>query len=257
MSNTGNENVGDASKEVMSWEDAIKAKAQQQQQQRQALAHGPKFISFRSGQLTVDKVAIPGNELDVIVLTFIGENAYYPGKYDSTVQAPPTCYAMFDNAADMAPMPDVTDKQNDICETCPNYQWGSDPAGGRGKACKTRYRIAMMPAPKQGATEADILSAEVRFAVLPVTSVKSFEQFATKAQQLFGRPIFGVVAKLSVRPDAKSQFLVDLQPIEVVFGPLLIPILARIDEAEREIRYSLANDDVEPAAPTKPAKPLK
>ena len=243
-----------ASTEVMSWEQAIQAKALEQSKQRGLMHTGPKFLSFKAGQLMVDKVTIPGNRLDVVVLTYIGENTYYKGKYDPTVTQTPVCYSVYAKAEDMWPSPSVKELQSDACHDCPKFQWGSDPMGGRGKACKTRYRIAIIPAPAQGATEAEVLGAELRFATIPVTSVKNFEQFMSKAELLFSRPMFGVVATLTVVPDAKSQYLVQLDAIEAVHGPLLLPILKRIEEAEKAITYDLGFDEEAEAEFVKPLK---
>jgi hypothetical protein len=247
------ETVAEQATEVMTWEDAIKAKALEQARQRGQMHTGPKFLSFKAGQLMVDKVAIPGNRLDVVVLTYIGENTYYKGKYDPTTTQTPVCYAIYNKAEDMWPSDAVKEKQSDACHDCPKFQWGSDPMGGRGKACKTRYRIAIIPAPDQGASEDHVMGAELRFATIPVTSVKNFEQFMSKAELLFSRPMFGVVAALTVIPDAKSQYLVQLDAIEAVHGPLLLPILKRIEEAEKAITYDLGFEEAEEA----PAKPLK
>jgi hypothetical protein len=239
-----------------SWEDAIKAKQAQQAAQRAALSTGPKFISFKGGHINVDKVVIPGDRLDVIVLTYLGENSFYKGKYDPTITQQPICWSAYATTDDMWPGESVKEQQADSCAECPKFAWGSDPLGGRGKACKTRYRVAVIPAPKEGATEMDILGAELRIATIPVTSVRNFDSFMSKAEMLFNRPMFGVIASLTIVPDAKSQYIVDFTPIEAVHGPLLIPILKRIEEAEKVISYDLDfdDDDAAPAAPTKPLK---
>lgn len=238
-----------------SWEDAIRAKALAQQQQRAELASGPKFISFSGGALQVDKVAIPGNRLDVIILTFAAENTWYKGKYNPEVVQTPECYAVYTSAESMLPSEQAANKQATSCKDCAKFKWGSDPLGGKGKACKERYRIAIIPAPESGVVdEAAILGAELRFATLPVTSVKNFDNFASKAQMLFNRPVFGVVAALSVVPDAKTQFTVNIDPIESVPGEQMLAVLKRIDEAEKEILYELSIDEETEAVPEKPLK---
>ena len=230
----------EASTEVqeVSWQDAIKAKAAEQASQRALLSVGPKFLSFKGGHFTVDKVVIPQNEIDVIVLTFIAENAYYKGKFDPTIQQQPICWAVYNSLNDMWPSDDVKEKQSDTCEDCPKYQWGSDPMGGRGKACKTRYRIALLPAPESQIPK-DILASELRMAVLPVTSGKGFDHFMSKCQLLFDRPIFGVISKLTVKPDEKSQYIVNLEPIEAIPDHMMGAVLKRIDDAEKAITYDM------------------
>jgi len=242
--------------QVTSWEEAYKAKAAQQSAQRAALSSGPKFLSFRSGILNVDKVPIPDNKLDVIVLTFIAENSYYKGKFDPIAIQTPLCYAVYNNLKDMWPSDDVQEKQADNCEECPRYQWNSDPLGGRGKACKTRYRIAVIP----GSIESvqDILGGELRYATLPVTSCKDFDTFASKCEMVMGRPMFGIVATLSVVPDTKVQYRVGLTPIQAVPVELMPAVLKRIEEAEKGITYDYAlMDDGAHLDAASVAKPLK
>ena len=240
---------------AMSWEDAVKAKAAQQDKQAALLASGPKFVSFKGGQLSIDKVVIPSAKLDVVVLTFIAENTYYVGKFDPTKTQMPVCYAVYNEISAMWPAADVTEMQNDDCETCPHYKWGSDPAGGRGKACKTRYRIAVIPAPDEESTINDILSSELRFATLPVTSSKNLEKFRAKAKLLYERPMFGVTATLSIKPDEKSLYLVTIEPTGLVPDELMLPLLKRIEDAEKLITYEYSMDEeVEPAKPEKKLK---
>ena len=243
---------------TLSWEDAVKAKAAQQDKQAALLASGPKFISFKGGQLSIDKVPIPSAKLEVVVLTFIAENTYYVGKFDPTKTQMPVCYAVYNELSAMWPAADVAEMQNEDCETCPHYQWGSDPAGGRGKACKTRYRIAVIPAPDEDSTINDILSSELRFATMPVTSSKNLEKFRSKAKLLYERPMFGVTATLAINPDEKSLYIVTLEPTGLVHNELMLPLLKRIEETEKLITYEYSMDEeVEPAKPAKPEKKLK
>jgi hypothetical protein len=227
-----------------SWEDVIKAKALEQAQQKAMLASGPKFVSFKGGQLTIDKVPIPKSALKVVVLTFIAENTYYKGKFDPTKTQMPLCYAVYRGPDEMWPnADDVKEAQADTCQECIHYQWGSDPMGGRGKACKTRYRIAMIPAPDENSTVADILGSELRFATIPVTSCKNFEQYVSRCELLYSRPMFGVIGELSVEPNEKTLYEVKLTAISAIHGPLLIPMMKRIEEAEKAITYDYSMDE--------------
>jgi hypothetical protein len=226
------------------WEAIVKAKAAQQAQQRAMLATSPAFVSFKGGHLSIDKVAIPGDKLNVVVLTFIAENTYYKGKYDPTKTQMPVCYAVYNNLNDMWPnAADVKEVQSDDCASCKHYQWGSDPAGGRGKACKTRYRIGLIPAFDADATDMDVLGSELRFATIPVTSCKSFEQFMSRCELLYGRPMFGLISELSVVPNEKTLYEVKFSPIAPIKGPLLQPIIKRVEEAEKAITYEYSLEE--------------
>jgi hypothetical protein len=226
------------------WNAVIKAKAAEQAKQRAMLATGPQFISFKGGHLSIDKVPIPGDKLDVVVLTFIAENTYYKGKFDATKTQMPVCYAVYNSHEDMWPnAADVKEVQSDDCASCRHYQWGSDPAGGRGKACKTRYRIGIIPAPSADATDEDVLSSELRFATIPVTSCKGFEQYMSRCELLHGRPMFGLVSEVAVTPNEKTLYEVKFTPVAPISGPMLQPIMKRIEEAEKNITYEYSLED--------------
>lgn len=235
---------------LISWEEAMAAKAAEQQKQKAMMSQGPKFLAFKGAQLLADDVPIPGNKTEVIVLCFAGENAWYPGRFDPTKPQTPACWSVYTDAANMIPNDNSKDMQHENCVDCPKYQWSSDPLGGRGKACKNRYRIAVIPATVSSAE--DVATAEMRLATLPVTSGPDFEKFMNEAQITFQRPIFGVTAELSVVADPKTQFKVFLKPIMPVPGSLILAVLDRIKVAEKEILYAFAAD-----TESEPAKKLK
>jgi hypothetical protein len=236
---------------VMDWQEAARIKQADQQARAAGLSQGNKFISFKSGVLSVDKQAAPNNELEVIVLTFCSEHAWYKGKFDPTTAQTPACWAVFNGPEGMMPNPLAKLKQADICSECPKFKWGSDPQGGRGKACKARHRLAVLPGSVNTIEEVEI--APVRFAVLPVTSASEFDKFMSECQMTLNRPIFGVVAKLKVVTDARTQFKVLISPVRPVHSDLMLSILGRINKAEIDIMYDYANFDEE----QEEAKPLK
>lgn len=246
--------VATQAQEVMSWEDAVKAKAAQQAAQQAAMSTSTKFISFSGGKLSYNKLPIPSNELEVIVLTFAGENAWYKGKFDPTQTQTPVCWSVYTEAGAMVPDSHCSEMQAENCVECPKFQWGSDPMGGRGKACKTRYRISVIPATVS--SNADVAGAELAFAVLPVTSCADFDRFMAACQMTLNRPIFGVVSKLYVVPDAKTQYKVHLEPVRPVSGELMLAVLKRVEDAEKAILYSFEDEDASSEAAEAP-KPLK
>jgi len=237
--------------EVQTWEQAVAAKAAQQNAQKAALSQKTAFISFRGGALSVDKLPIPGNQLDVIVLTFCGENTWYKGKFDPTQTQTPACWSVYTETGAMVPNEKALDMQAENCEECPKFKWGSDPQGGRGKACKSRYRVAVIPA--SVSTIGEVQGAELRFMTLPVTSGADFDRFMSTCQMVHNRPMFGVVSTLKVAPDVKTQYKVTLEPQRHVPGELMMAMLKRVEEAEKLIQYDYQSPEEEAA----PAKPLK
>ena len=253
MSEDKKDLVADQPKEMQDWELAMRAKQAAQEKMKASLKQGPSFISFRGGQLLVDKTPVPNGTLQVIVLTFAAENAFYKGRFDPDSPQNPKCWAVYKDITSMEPDPTCEEIQNSICEECPKFQWGSDPLGGRGKACKSRYRIAVIP---NALTYEEVLAAEMRMGVLPVTSTKAFEKFMSACQMLFNRPIFGVVTEIKVTPDVKTQFKVELTPIAAIDPSLIPAIIARSDSADNAIMYGYRGADEEEAA-VAPKKTLK
>jgi alpha-mannosidase len=108
--------------------------------------------------------------------------------------------------------------------------------------------------PGDVATAEEVNAAEIRFAVLPVTSTKDFATFMQTCQLKTNRPIFGVVSTLKCTPDAKSQFKVTLEPLRVVPDDLMLAILDRVNKAEEIIMYGYESFEEEAQAPAKPLK---
>ena len=170
-------------------------------------------ISIQGGILSVDERPVPGNELDVVVLVAVHENQKYDGAYNPNTPQIPSCYAFSDPDAEdpegsMAPHEESSDKQGDdngLCANCWANAMGSDPNGGRGKACKNVRRLALVTSDCI-ASAADISSAEVRVLKVPVMSVKGWATYVRQDLKELGRPYWGVVTTVKVVPDAKSQF---------------------------------------------------
>ena len=75
-----------------------------------------------------------------VILDFNRVNAYWPkalGKDDSPTGDPPACFSM-DN---LRPSPLSSSLESDLCVSCPQNKPGSDPKGGRGRACKNKMRV--------------------------------------------------------------------------------------------------------------------
>ena len=238
-----NQEEQDEANSVMDWQEVLRLKTEEQTRQRAAMVTAKKFISFRGGRMSVDKVPVPYNKLEVVILSFTCENTFYKNKYDPTISQTPVCWAVFDDVTDMNPDPTSKEIQCDDCATCPHYQWGSDPQGGRGKACKTRYRLCVVPA-------GDVESA-FRFATLPVTSGKLFEEYLSKLELNFNKPTFVLMTEMELLPDDKSQYIVKLSPLSIMPDAAMANIVKRLDAAELAVRYPYVNydDDEEDTPP--------
>ncbi len=202
---------------------------------------GGTWLSIRGGTLMLGEEALPGNQAALIILDSNAENTFYGTKYNPQDPQPPICYAMGRDGAPMFPdIPNMSKAQDYFipqhivqgailgCEGCPMNEWGS-AAEGRGKGCQNRRRLAVIPAgfytPRRGSRDFDLhlfdkpddlAGSEVAQLKLPVTSVKNWATYVHQLSATHRRPPHGVVTRLSVVPNQKSQFEVLFEPIELV-----------------------------------------
>lgn len=174
----------------------------------------------KSHDLYINGEAVPDNEIFVVPLVSVYENVFYEDGYDADAEASaPDCYALGVDEDQLKPAENVESPGADLCSKCPNNAWGS--GSGRGKACKNKRKIAFVAcpsangAPKQP-TAQDIAEGEVAIIRPPVTSTKEWGDFVRKAAALAKRPIYGVIAKLSVVKDAKTQFKIKWAPVALL-----------------------------------------
>jgi hypothetical protein len=171
------------------------------------------WVSFKSGVLSVGGNPIKGNKMAVVIIHSAFENQIYRDKYNANNPGQtPYCYAIAELDEDLKPHPDAADPQAATCAECPNNVWGSDPEGGRGKACKNVRRIAMISV----ADMEDIPKAPVALAKLPVTSVKNWSTYANQIANVLKIPPLAVITEMSVEPDAKTQFQVNFSLVDKI-----------------------------------------
>jgi hypothetical protein len=113
---------------------------------------------------------------------------------------------------DLKPHPDSEEPQTASCEVCTKNAWGSDPGGGKGKACKNVRRLAMVSANDLE----DLSKAEVAIAKLPVTSVKNWSTYANQISSVLKIPPLAVITQMSVEPNAQTQFQVHFELLDKI-----------------------------------------
>lgn len=211
----------------------------------EANAGGGQFFSVKGGVLTFGDIAVPNNTMGVIIVDSILENVFFADEYDPENPAPPVCFAFSREESEMAPHETVVahdQAQNDQCAGCPMNAWGTADKG-RGKACRNTRRLAMIPAGEfdekgnfKAFTDAEHFEkAPIGFMKLPVTSVKGYASYVKQISAALKRPPYGVFTKVKVVPDAKTQFKVDVTPIDKVPAFLSEAINARRAEAALSI----------------------
>lgn len=179
------------------------------------------WISFKSGMLSVGGNPVKGNKLNVVVIQSVFENQWYKDKYDPNNPMTPYCFALAESDSDLKPHPDSAEPQAGTCEECPKNAWGSDPGGGKGKACKNVRRLAMIA---QDDLE-NIPEAAVAMAKLPVMSVKNWSTYANQIANVLKVPPLAVITTLSVSPDARSQFQVNFELVDRITDGAVIQAL--------------------------------
>ena len=238
---------------VANYDEQLAALMQQEVDVEKSINTGGKFISTKGGQLTYDGNQMVGNEMYVVILDHIFENAYYEGRFNPESPQPPTCFAFGRSEKDMIPHVNVTAlEQNpcDNCHDCPMNQWGSD---GKGKACKNVRRLALIPAGHidrktdelELYDEDHFASAEVAYLKLPVTSTKGFSTYIKQVAQAYNKPVLGVITRVYTTPDPKTQYKVNFEAIEEVPAELLGTLMQRRAAVTEEIDfpYSLEREE--------------
>jgi hypothetical protein len=211
---------------------------------------GGKTFSVRNGVLVYNDTPIEGNQIPVVIAAHVLENVYYgDAPYDPDNPASPICFAFGESDKDMAPHPNVVAagqaQSESTCQVCPMNQWGSNPVTARGKACKNTRRLALVAA---GAFDArgvfkrfsakELMEGEIAYMRLPVTSTAAFAQFVKSAAGALKLPPHGLITKISVKPDPKTQFRVVFEPIEALTDlddDYIAAAMTRHDEAKQSI----------------------
>jgi hypothetical protein len=170
-------------------------------------------ISTKSGIMSYMGQAVPGNKIEVVILATIFENNFFEGKFDPRNPRNPICFAFGKPEAngdkpEMIPHPDIPEKnrQDKTCDLCPWSKWASDTesVSGKGKRCKELYKLGLIPVGAE--------SDEMAVLRVPVTSRKNYEVYINSLAAATGRPTWGVVTEISVKPHVKNQF-------EIIFTP--------------------------------------
>jgi hypothetical protein len=171
--------------------------------------------------------------LDVVILSAAYRNVYYAGRFDPNNIVNPNCFSLSDDEHGMLPHPNVEEPEGEACTGCPRGEWGSDPNGGKGKACKQSRRLLLLPADAIDDPE-KLATAELAMMDLPVTSQKAYSNLVNTLAAGPKVPVWATIVNITTVPDAKSQFKVVLTPVSVIQDMAAIKaIQARLPEALR------------------------
>jgi hypothetical protein len=213
--------------EIVNWEERLASSAKEVAAlERPSLS----IISVRGGIISYMGQPIQQNKLDVVVLVASFQNRYYDKPFDPNKPENPVCFALSLTGDDMVPHDDSPDKQSETCSGCPMNEWGSDPKGGRGKACKAARRLAVIPANALEKVD-EIAKAEMAMITLPVTSGKNWANYVNSIASQYQRPPWAVITEVRTEPDMKTQFQVKFSCKGIVENEALGAIDSRIESA--------------------------
>lgn len=203
-------------------------------------------IAFRGGTMTYQGQPIPGNKLPVIILARAKEHALFKNVLENRQFNPsqvesPICFALSLNDEDeMIPHADAVQKMSPGCTNCQYNAWGSNPNGGRGKACKESRRLVVLPqsavlvppAPGmqlQSAPVGSVKKAEAATCSIPATSIKNWANYTAQLLGEYRRPSWAMVTEMSLHPHPKNQF-------EIKFAPLFEVPMEHIPELHQRVQ---------------------
>lgn len=210
-------------------------------------------ISLRAGQISWQGTPVANNRLRCVVLDVIFENRWYNKPFNPEQPANPACFAMARDEEELAPHEDSEEKQggpDGKCFGCPKNAWGSDPRGGRGKACSQVRRLVLIPATAVESDEST-LDAETAIMKLPVTSTRYWAGYITQLAGLDARPVWSVITEIYTEPHPKHQFHVYFNKVGYVPDDRLEALRQKIKASESLLLapYARSEQSVAPAAP--------
>lgn len=198
-------------------------------------------------ELTFDRVKIPSGggqafevpgddpdspdltkELVGVIVDQHPVNVYYALAY-SGGNSPPDCASNDGKVGIGTPGGD--------CASCPHNQWGSDPDGGRGKACQNKRRIYLL---RDGDLFPILLS-------LPSTSIRNFGDYLLKRVLQKGHRSHSVLTKITLKKATNSSNMTYSQAQFALAGVLDAQAAQRAAEMAEGIKAYTRNLAVQAA----------
>lgn len=181
---------------------------------------GGQELKINNGRLYFMGAEVPGGKLECIILHNIPVNLYYDPrvKYDAKNPVPPICYALGTDLDDplgtMCPHEKSSDPQHHACKGCPMNEFGTANTG-RGKACQNTRRVAVLPLDVLD-DPSTIAGASVAYLKVSATNGKGLSGFVKQVEEVYKKPTFAVVAKITVTPDPDTQHHISFEFVEEI-----------------------------------------
>jgi len=230
------------------------AKAAEAAAAQEASAGGGQFFSLRGGTLKFNDSPLPNNEMAVVIVDSVLENTYFKDDFDPDSPQGPDCYAFGRDEETMKPHKDVEDPEADGCAECDLNKFGSADRG-RGKACRNRRRLALIPAgtlSKQGEFEAyeelaHFEKSPIAYLALPPTSINGYAAYVKQVAGALKRPPYAVFTRVALVDDEKSQFKVIFELLEPAPNELIPTLMQRHEESVETIEFPYLKVEETPA----------
>lgn len=141
-----------------------------------------RMINLKGKVFTLPDGSTSSDPIDVVILDWRAYNLYFTGNYNPNKLEAPVCFALNKNISEMKPADSAPNPQNETCNGCPRNEWGSDPGGGKGKACKNTRKLAVISAHSDKKKDIFILQ------VSP-TGIKHFEKMVNHLAKMDLHPV--------------------------------------------------------------------
>jgi hypothetical protein len=189
----------------------------------------------------------PRGSVDLVIVKANANlsKTWYEQGWDENNNNPPDCAS----ANGIVPDAGVPKKQSNVCATCPKNAWGSDPKGGKGKACGDHRRMAVVPLK-------DLRNEHFGGPLLlrcPAASLQDMAAFDSRYKSL-GYPYFTMGIKIAFDPaESYPKFtFAAIRPLSDAEGAIVMELRNSADVA-RVISEGSAPAPAQVAAPAQGA----
>lgn len=221
---------------------------------------GVPHISLKHGRMTINDTALPGDEVQCIILASTLERTWFDRPYDPDDIGPPECFALGAKAAGLVPHENVVAPPSNSCKACPMAEFGT-ARQGKGPACKTKLRLCVMPVPSDP-TPGQISAEDAEIAILKVspTSVVNFNGLGGAGKKpgyevaLANQGVtpWAVISKVMIRPHNKKMHEITVELVKPLGKDELLAAAygkSKVGEEAVLTPYTYEDDGSTPAAP--------
>ena len=232
---------------------ALPANFQQQMDQEVAeiqsriAAPSGDLIKWKAGQGFIGPDGNAGDALTAVILDFVATNRYFDRPFVADEPGVPACFAIGVSAKTLVPSESAPARQAASCGECPQNEFGSDPKGGKGKACRNYRLMALLPATEDpGVVSED--EAPIQLLQVPPTSIKNFDGYVNTVATKHRLSLVGMVTR--IKTDATAQFSnVGFEIVRQLTPAEMATYMARREEGRQRL---LQEPDVSQYQPLKP-----